>query len=42
MAMLNMIEIRIVIIGKEKLNTKIKIETIQDTVKHRKNIINNH
>lgn len=42
MAILSMIKIRIIIIEKEKLSTKIKTETIQDTVKYRRSTINNH
>lgn len=39
--MINMIKIRNVIIEKEKSKTKIRIETVQDTVKYR-SAINNH
>lgn len=44
MAMLNMIEIKIVITEKGKLEqrTKIRVKTIQGTIKYKRSIINNH
>lgn len=40
--MLNMTKIRTITIEKEELNTKIRKETVQDTVKRGKSTINNH